>query len=237
MKTEPLILDSLRTICMSNILLCGKSSLSINALKIVRIAIMQISENDTELKEYDVKVSDLMSFIDEKKSIYDKMSKIAVELSNESVELYNESSTQPICIIPWCDKCSYENETGIFKIRLHEDLKPYLLELKNNYTLYSANNIVRMKNIYAIKLYELLECNKAITPFGTDINISISDIRTLVIGADNYEKDLDIKKRIIENSLDEINRIANFKITYENIVSLDTRKIVAYRFLNFFNIQ
>ena len=40
------------------------------------------------------------------------------------------------------------------QVKFADDIKPYLSELKSNFSSYKLKNIVQLKSIYAIRLYE-----------------------------------------------------------------------------------
>ena len=54
----------------------------------------------------------------------------------------------------WCSTCEYED--GIITIKLHDKLKPYLIQLKQHYTQYMLQDILMLKTVYAVRLYELI---------------------------------------------------------------------------------
>lgn len=41
--------------------------------------------------------------------------------------------------------------------KLNDDLKPFLLQLKEHYTQYTLDNIMAMKSTYSIRIFELLQ--------------------------------------------------------------------------------
>jgi plasmid replication initiation protein len=49
------------------------------------------------------------------------------------------------------------NSRGTVRFKVHEDLKPLILDLEKNYTKYYFSNIARLKSTYAIRIYELLK--------------------------------------------------------------------------------
>lgn len=58
--------------------------------------------------------------------------------------------------IPWVSKCEYQADVGV-AIKLNDELKPLLLNLKERYTQYTLDNILTMKSVYAIRIFELLQ--------------------------------------------------------------------------------
>ena len=52
----------------------------------------------------------------------------------------------------------YEKSRGAYiRFMIHPHLKPFLLNLKNNYLSYDIKNILTLKSSYSLRLYELLK--------------------------------------------------------------------------------
>ena len=53
-------------------------------------------------------------------------------------------------------KCKYSNE-GYLETRFDPDLKPYFLELKNNFTQFKIETLMKIPSTYSYRLYEILK--------------------------------------------------------------------------------
>ena len=49
------------------------------------------------------------------------------------------------------------NKKGFISFKVEEDIKPYILDLTNNFTQYYFENIARLKSSYSIRIYEFLK--------------------------------------------------------------------------------
>ena len=63
MKTE-MCLNGENYVVMSNDLIKGKSNLSLNELKLLRLTIMQVLKEDTDLRTYQINISELAELLD-----------------------------------------------------------------------------------------------------------------------------------------------------------------------------
>ncbi len=112
----------------------------------------------------------------------------------------------------WIEKAIiHKNDTRV-SIRFDKDLKPYLLQLRNNFTIYQLENILLMKSKYSIRLYELL---KSYLYYGE----YIADLETLKkqLQSAGYKRFNNFRLYVLEVATKEINQFTDLKVSYEPI--------------------
>lgn len=57
----------------------------------------------------------------------------------------------------WLSKVWTNKRSGIAKIRIDEDLAPYLFDLKEKLTQYQLYNVLAMKSAFSVHMYKLLK--------------------------------------------------------------------------------
>ena len=83
---KEMCLDVENQVVMSNDLIKGKSNLSLNELKLLRLTIMQVIAEDKDLMTYQVKISDLANILDiTSPSIYRDVMEMCKHLLQEIV--------------------------------------------------------------------------------------------------------------------------------------------------------
>ena len=115
----------------------------------------------------------------------------------------------------------YSNrKTGHIIIKLDDDLKPYLLELKRKdgkYTQYGYKYKVRLSSKYSRRLYELLKSNQGlkdgIYPPGVS-GLSIEEFKLLLNIPEKYRFN-NIKERILETCINDINEHTDIHVDYK----------------------
>lgn len=138
-------------------------------------------------------------------SAYAELDRISSGLMKKQVEIRNQE-TGEFVKYQWVTKAYCKK--GDFGFRLSEELKPYLLGLVGNYTMYELSHILPMSSSYAIRLYELL---KQYGPFGSRV-FSLEPELTkrenwedfaLVMGYDrkSYPRFSNINQRILKPAL------------------------------------
>ena len=99
-------------------------------------------------------------------------------------------------------------------------MKPYLIELKNNYTQYLANDYLKLKSVHSQNLYEQLkslenyESNYHKKPF-----ITVDEIRQIMQtdGRKAYDRWGAFKQLVLDKAINEINEVTDLNIEYETI--------------------
>lgn len=140
--------------------------------------------------------------------------------------------------VNWVQKVWTNKRSGKAKIRLDNDMIPFLFELQSHFLSYGLLNILRMKSQYSIRLYEIL---KAYHDWqgGTKSKISSNTI-SFVIDIDELKRKLMVdniksysdfslfRKRVIEMSISEINKFTDLEVLCEPIKK--GRKVIQIKF-------
>lgn len=217
-------------VVMSNDLIKGKSNLSLNELKLLRMTIMQVMKEDTDFLTYQVSIVELAKSLGiARQNLYVEVMEMCKHLMQEIVFIGDGNPKHKWEMFQWCSKCRYND--GIITIKLHEDLKPYLLELKKHYTQYVLQDILLLKTVYSVRMYELIVEEMKSRVYADKIatvELSIDTIRKATNTEDKYEQTAMLKVRVIDSSIAEINEKLGYHITYVPIKR--SRKIVGYRF-------
>jgi plasmid replication initiation protein len=120
---------------------------------------------------------------------------------------------------------SFLKNTSKLEVSFYEDLAPYLLELKEQFTRYQLRNVMRLKSSDAIVLYELLKQYETI---GVR-TFKIIELRDYLNASDTYKRFNNFKARKIEKSISDINKNTDIKIEVKYLKK--GRKITEIKFL------
>lgn len=105
----------------------------------------------------------------------------------------------------------YEYEDGLIKCSFHPKLKPYLLQLKEQFTKYRLDNILKFKSVYSIRMYELAKSWEARGEF----TISVEDLRKMFGLEGKYKLYGDLKRKVVERAIREINKLTDIELSYK----------------------
>ncbi|WP_332370827.1 RepB family plasmid replication initiator protein [Lactococcus cremoris] len=138
---------------------------------------------------------------------------------------YEMTSIVPIPTVKWN---SYNDDV---MIRFNQDIMPYLIELKQNFTKYALSEIMELNSKYSIILYKWLSMNynqyehysnkggrraEQVENYRKP-SISVKELRTITDTVNEYKETYHFFRYIVENSLKEINAHTSFNVSYEKI--------------------
>ena len=170
-------------IVQANDFITARQDLSFIEAKIIRLAILQILSEDNKFKPYEIELLKLQSILKcDRANLYVSAKKIADSISSKYIGI--RMSNGSFKNIPWVSFCEYDVESHKFRFMLNEQLKGYLIGLKEkgHYTQYMYEMTDKVSNINNLRLLELLiehaKCDIfSINKDGIDINLSISEIK------------------------------------------------------------
>lgn len=133
------------------------------------------------------------------------LSKIWVEV--EPLEGYDKTE------VPILNRRSYADGQGLFSIEFHEDVMPYLVEIKNNYTSMLLDTFGSLKSEYSLKMYEFLSR----WAFKGVVKISVADLKILLNVGDLYPRFNSLNQRTITPAINEINAKTNLSVSMKTL--------------------
>ena len=99
----------------------------------------------------------------------------------------------------------------IARVVLHEDIIPYISQLREQFTQLMLDDVVDFGSFYSYRVYLMMMQFRS-----TGIcTIKISDLRDTLELKDKYEATKDLRKWVVDTAVDEINEKSPFNVTYE----------------------
>ena len=118
-------------------------------------------------------------------------------------------------------------KTGTVTLEISGLLKPYLLELKGNYTKYFLANIPKLKSAYSIRLYELLHQHRK---FGKR-KFELEELQKKV--GSSYPKYSNFKIKVLKQAQKDLGKHTDLAFEFDAIK--EGRKVVGVQFIIFGN--
>ena len=113
-------------------------------------------------------------------------------------------------LLRWLNHVELNQLTRRFEVSFHEDILPYLYNLRTRYVQYSLENILTMESRYGMRLYELL---KSYEKLGRDVSFSVDELRQR-LGAESYTRYSDFKRRVLDTAMKDINECSDIEASY-----------------------
>lgn len=181
------------------------------------VMLSQITNKDHEFKSYELFVSTIEKRINRKLN-RTSLKKAVIELKAKTVTLNNTS-------IKWFEYFEYDFSKGIIQVKFNEDLKSYLIQIPNKFTVVKFDSVLNLNGYYSKRLYFLLAQYLKMVKW----NYDLKKLQDLLSVSDSMKKSYsNFKLRVLAPTIEDINRNCNITVDYkENKIS---RSVVGIEF-------
>lgn len=206
----------------SNALIEARYRLSLQEAQVILWLLTQIEPKDEDFKSHKLEIAEFARFTQVKFSNkHSELRKITRKLMQRVMEIYSPDEHKTIQVA-WLSSAEYEHKKGYVLLEFSPKLKPYLLQLKSHFTKIEIADTLKLKSIYAVRIFELL---LQYIDIGSR-KISLDYLRAyLGIEEEEYKNYFDLKRKVIEKSKIEIDSKTEYKIDFTEIK--ESRKVVA----------
>lgn len=192
-------------------LINAKYKLTELEIKFILFALTKIdSKTDTDLTEYEIKISELEDNMLFSKENDSRLKKLARSLLSKPLELPTQNGW---IMVNWFSDIEYIKGESRFLVSFSKKLKPYLLELKNRFVSYNLKNILLLKSTYSIRIYQLLLEYKKIGAR----KYLVSDLQDILQVPKSLLRYSQFKQKVLEPTRKDIEKNTDIKFTYEEI--------------------
>lgn len=117
--------------------------------------------------------------------------------------------------ISWIAKVTCNKGSGRAKIRLDEDMVPYLFDLQEKFVSYGLYSVLGMKSQYSIRIYELLKSYA----YQKSKVFELDELKKMLMvdTIKSYENFKDFRVKVLEVAKKEINELTDISIEFTPI--------------------
>ena len=211
----------------SNDLVEAKYKFDIWETRIFSKMLTLIQKEDEDFKEYRVYLRDIVSEfgLEKNKDAYDYIRQGAKKLMKKTFYIpYEAEDGQKRMfetpVISSLDSAILEdrsiaNEHLYIGISFHPRMKPYLLQLKNKFTMYDVRNILKLPSVYSIRIYELLKQYEKIGKR----KLKIDELKDILGVQSEYPLYANFKQRVINKAQKDLKENTDIMFTFDEIKS------------------
>ena len=207
----------------------SRYSLSVQQQKIVLFLISQINPYATEFKNVKFSIQEFCKVCNidyESGKNYATIKEQIKNIADKSCWIKTESGKDTL--LRWIEKPYIDENSGIIEIKIDDDMKPFLLQLKENYTQFNLSDTLLFKSKYSIRLYELIESYRYHKLETFERVFEIEELKT-ILDCNNYKTFKDFNTRALKPAIEEINRYTYLDIKCEYVKEI--RKIIAVKLI------
>lgn len=204
------------TVYKANEVIEAGYKISLNEQRVVLACISQIDSRKEVLKtdKFELSAKDFANIFEvSEKRAYQALVEVSENLFNRYIVITNPPDEPDIKKLKtrWISSIRYNQNQGKIVLRFAQDILPYLSSLEGTFTKYELKHIGKMTSIYAIRLYELLMQWRTTGKREVDIEWLKEQFQL----DEGYSRMFDLKKRVIEPAIKDINTHSNFTVKWE----------------------
>ena len=197
----------------------SRFKLSHQQQKIVLYLISQISPFDEDFRMIEFSISEFCKVcgLETSGKNYNDLKANIKEIADQSVWVDINGDGKET-LLRWIEKPYIDNKSGTVRIRMDEDMKPFLLQLKNNFTRYELLWTLNFKSKYTTRLYELIKSIHFHELETYERTYTLVELRRM-LGLDLDDKGVyptyqTFKTRVLNVAVQEINNYSDKNVTY-----------------------
>lgn len=224
MTTQEVVLGENHRVTKSNRLIEARYKLTRNEQRFVLIMTSLIEPSQGRFTFYRVPVKSLIRWmgLENNHRAYERIREVVDSLLKKPLEIRTEKE---LIKANWVSSVSeYVEEKGIVTFEFSEKLKPYLLQLKEQFSSYRLEHVLKLKSAYSIRFYELLKQYERVG----HRTIQLDDLRRMLHVDSRYPEYADLRKNVIDPAQRELRASTDIAFEYQPV--RQHRRIVALEF-------
>jgi len=213
-------------VAKSNDLVTKLAKFDLPELRLIAYCLAHYDSKKPENRSFKANVTDLMDIFPSmgEKTAYAVIKNTMLEINKKPLE-FRQNNKQ--FFYNWFSGFIYSEGRGEFEFRINPDIQPYLLELKDCFSIYRLADVYQFKSAYTWKLYENLNRWKKNGSWYVEIKVLKA-----YLGADKkYSRFNSFRERILDPAIEEINEKSDLNVGYEK--ETDRTAVVALKFFIF----
>lgn len=194
----------------SNTVIEASYRLSIIEQRVILAAITQIPKNQeiTDDEIYFVSIAQLQQLGVHEKRAYQDLEEGVSRLYKRSITLIINNKSEEF---RWIQKIERIESKGQIGLRFSKDILPFISNLSREFTKYQLSDIAGISSAYGIRIYELITQYKNLGKR----EIAVTDLRNMLEIGTRYPLFADLKKRVVDVAINQINEHSPMQVSYE----------------------
>lgn len=179
--------------------------------KFVLGVVSQITSEDEDFKEYEITINEMINIFGiDQSNVYRVVDETANNIMDRPISIREGKSVLHTRMF---SSARYIKGEGTVKFSFDPCLKPYLIQLSEQFTKYELENVINISSSHAIRIYELLKQYQTI---GNRVFYT-EELRSCLGLENNYKAFKDFEKRVLKVAEKEINEHTDLTISYKKI--------------------
>lgn len=209
-------IDPEKHIMQHNAITSGRYDFTACQLDILFMILASLQKDDEPNKVYAIYVRDI-ELITGRKWDYMQLRNATEDMGSRMFSIETENSYEQLWLF---QSVKYQSGKGYFNVKLSEDIRPYLFDLKNNFTVLQLKAALSCSSKYAKRLYALACQWRSIGI----ITMTIGELKEMLYLKDpkgkmkeQFERISDFKDKVLDIAKRQINENTDIQFDYELI--------------------
>jgi plasmid replication initiation protein len=219
--------SSEETVVKANRMVKAKTTFTKLEHRVVAALIAKLERGQESFETQEVRLRKVMERAGvESTEIFRKAKEICDRLVEKAIGIstYDEEKGRVYTAYTLFRKCKYHENRGVIEAQFEEEMRPFLLHLKNRFTMYSLNFFLQLPSRHSMRIYELLKMREDLGA----MRISVEEFRETLGLEDSYEYFTDLKRHVIEKARKQLAEHTDIEFTYN--VEREGRRAKRLRF-------
>ena len=220
-----------RNVTMANVIVRSAFNLNLSEMRLLSAALANTDATDTRALTTESFWTVKLSAID-----YAKTFKVSLDTAYEQMEKAADRLLRHLVVRPhptrkgvtlkhqWLSRGEYEKGRGTVTLTWHEDIRPFVLGLRKEFTTYRLNQASAFRSVYTWYLWNTLKSWQGIGRWSPSL-----EEFAVCMSAESYLGNFkEMRRRVLEPAVKELREKNNMEIVWEQVT--EGRKTVGLRF-------
>jgi plasmid replication initiation protein len=211
----------------ANKLIEAKYNLSLAEQRVILAVISKIEKGDGDFMAYRFTVKEFADLLGLKTgNLYSRVREVVTGLLGKTIVIAESDGDLHV---NWLSAVKYYEGQGKVDLSFDPHLKPYLLSLQKNFTRYQLKNVIRLRSVYSVRIYELLKQYQGV---GSRV-VDIEELRAILSIPDGvYPLYANFRQKVLDKAQKDL---LETDLAFEYKPVKTGRKITAVEFLIYAN--
>lgn len=200
-----------------NIITTARYDYTACQLDILFCLLSQLKKEDASNTRYVIYIKDIESLTGRRWN-YQQLRKATADMGSRMFEVKEGKQYSQLWMF---QRATYTEGRGCLEIKLSEDIKPYLFELKNNFTSYQLHSALKLTSKYAKRIYQLASqwkdigetCVYSLDTFKTMLGLKDPDGKQ----PEQYTTVSMLQKYVLDIAVRQISECTDLAVSYQLI--------------------
>lgn len=189
-----------------------RHTLTVQEARVFLSVVAQVEKDDIDFKVYKIDVEQFVEAVGlKRKDMYSELKKVSDQLTSKKFRQEKEDGS--FLITNYISSAEYRSGEGFVELTFDPKLKPFLLGLKSKFTQYDIRNILSLRSVFSVLLYQQL---KQYEKLGKRL-YPLIDLKYKLNVDDKYKNYAHFRIKVLETAQKEIKEHCDIYFKFEEI--------------------